>query len=340
MQTTLGLLQGQHLPLAREVELLYGLIPEWVDEGRFAEAQRQLDALLPPGGSLRERMAAYKQAGQVSVAAAAPLLDEIRLRLRGLAHQRFSLPHEEDFEIVMVNNKPWSGYNWFLGAGRSRVEINTDLPLRVPNFLGLIAHEGYPGHHTELTFKEMRLLREKTWQEFGLTLINAPSCAISEGIANCALDTIVTADEKTAWEADLFARAGLQLDAALVQQVRSALKPLAFVSGNAAFLLHEQAASPEEAAAYLEKWNLVSPEEARKSVEFISHPLYRSYIFNYALGAQLLERLFSVKGDRQTWFTRLLLEPVTPRMVERWIEKDSVRPGAGAIKALPHAPAE
>lgn len=38
MRATLGLLSGQQLPLAREVELLYGLAPEWMDESHFAEA--------------------------------------------------------------------------------------------------------------------------------------------------------------------------------------------------------------------------------------------------------------------------------------------------------------
>lgn len=325
MRATLGLLSGQQLPLAREVELLYGLAPAWMEEDLFAEAHHQLELLLPPGGSLRERMTTYKRRAEVSPAVAEPLLNEIRLRLRTLARQRFSLPHEEDFEIAMVTGKPWSGYNWFLGSAHSRVEINTDLPLRATNFLTLIAHEGYPGHHTELVFKEMRLMYEKTWQEHGIALINSPSCAISEGIANCALDTILTPSEQTAWETELFAKAGLQLEVALVQQVREALKPLARVTGNAAFLLHERGATPAETAAYLEKWNLTSPAEAQKSVEFISHPLYRSYIFNYTLGMQLLERLFQLKGNRQTWFNRLLTEPVTPRMVEHWIEKDNLR---------------
>ncbi len=325
MRATLGLLADQHLPLAREVEVLYGLAPEWTDESHFADAHHQLETLLPPGDTLRERMTAYKQLSYVSPDVAISLMNEIRLRLRTLARQRFSLPHEEDFEIVMVNNKPWSGYNWFLGSAHSRVEINTDLPLRATNFLTLLTHEGYPGHHTELVFKEMRLLHEKTWQEHGIALINSPSCAISEGMANCALDTILSPAEQTAWETELFAKAGLKLDVALVQQVRKALKPLAHVSGNAAFMLHEQGASPADTAAYLEKWNLANPAEARKSVEFMSHPLYRSYTFNYTLGMELLERLFEVQGNRQTWYNRLLTEPVTPHMVERWIEKDNLR---------------
>ena len=135
--------------------------------------------LLPPGENLPERMVAYKKAAEVSLEAALPLLEEIRQRLRILTRQRFSLPAQEDFELVMVKDKPWGAYNWYQGKGHSRIEINTDLPLRVTNFLGLISHEGYPGHHAELTFKETRLVQEHGWQEHGIALINAPSCSIA-----------------------------------------------------------------------------------------------------------------------------------------------------------------
>ena len=102
-------------------------------------------------------------------------------------------------------------------------------------------------------------------------------------------------------------------------QIRDALKPIERVSDNAAFMLRDQAASEDEAAAYIQRWALSNPAEARKSVSFITQ--YTSYVFNYTLGKDLLERLFAVKGNRQTWFTRLLTEPVTPLMVKRWIER-------------------
>jgi hypothetical protein len=321
MQTTIRLLRGERLPLAREVELLYGLEPAWVEETQFAEAHRQLAELLPPGENLHERMAAYKKAAEVSLDAAMPLFEEIRQRLRTLTRQRFSLPVQEDFEMTMVKEKPWGAYNWYQGKGHSLIEINTDLPLRLTNFLGLVSHEGYPGHHTELTFKETRLVQEHGWQEHGIALINAPSCSISEGIANCALDTILTRDEQIEWETGLFARAGVMLDARRVMQIRDAFKPISRVSGNAAFMLRDQGASEAETAAYIERWALSNPAEARKSISFISAPLYTSYIFNYTLGMDLLETLFAAKGNRQTWFTRLLTEPVTPQMVRRWIER-------------------
>ena len=227
-------------------------------------------------------MLAYQKAAEVSVEAAAPLLDEIRQKLRIRTRQLFSLPANEDFELVMVKDQPWTAYNWFLGKAHSRVEINTDLPLHVTSFLSLIAHEGYPGHHTELSIKETRLVMEHTWQEHGIALINAPSCAISEGLANCALDTILTPDEQVEWETDLFARAGVKLDARRARQIRRAGRVLGQVTDNAAFMLHEQGASIAETAAYIERWALTSPEQARKSATFVSR--YRTYTFNYTLG--------------------------------------------------------
>ena len=49
----------------------------------------------------------------------------------------------------MVQDQPWSGYNWYLGNGRSRVDLNTDLPIYAYLLTDLLTHEGYPGHHTE-----------------------------------------------------------------------------------------------------------------------------------------------------------------------------------------------
>jgi hypothetical protein len=321
MAATISILQGERLPLAREVEAIYGLEPAWVDESVFAESQRQLADLLPPGENLSARIKAYKKSAEVSPEDAAPLLDVLRNRLQTLTRRRFSLPADENFDIEMVTGKSWGAYNWYLGNAHSRVEINTDLPLRATSFLGLLAHEGYPGHHTEWTSKEYRLLQEHGWQEHGIALINAPSCAISEGIANCALDTLLTAEEQVEWESELFVQAGLKLDAQRVAQIRQALKPLGRVSGNAAFMLHEHGASHEETSAYIQRWALSNPEEAEKSVEFLSNPLYRSYIFNYTLGVDLLEELFAAKGNRQVWFTRLLGEPVTPKLVRHWINR-------------------
>jgi hypothetical protein len=63
---------------------------------------------------------------------------------------------------------------------------------------------------------------------------------------------------------------------------------------------------------------LENEQEASKNVEFFTH--YRSYIFNYFLGRQLLDTLLNKKNDSDRWFTRLLSEPVTPALLRSWID--------------------
>ena len=42
----------------------------------------------------------------------------------------FGLPAGEDLRVWLVTGQPWTGYNWYDGGRRSRVDLNTDLPIR------------------------------------------------------------------------------------------------------------------------------------------------------------------------------------------------------------------
>ena len=66
---------------------------------------------------------------------------------------------------------------------------------------------------------------------------------------------------------------------------------------------------------FLEQECLRNREQAEKSFDFISHPLWRTYVFCYAGGEDLLSRWCADAGDldaqRQRFF-RLLTEQLTP----------------------------
>ena len=244
MRTTLRLLSGEKMSLADETEQIYDLRPEWADEAVFEEAHRRLDELLPPGGSLLDRVRQRKQALEIPVEKARELLPMICDRLRQATLARFPLPTEESLEFQFVSDKPWNGYNWYLGGCRSRIDINTDLPIRAPRLVQLVAHEAYPGHHTELSIKDSRLLGHAAQLEHCVMLINSPSCVISEGIATRALSVILSEDEQRQWFVqEIFPRAGL--DPALGEgepQINALLFGLGRASDNAAFMLHERGA--------------------------------------------------------------------------------------------------
>jgi hypothetical protein len=326
MQTSLRALRGEPLSLTEEAEGLYDIHPAWTDEAIFDEAHHELDDLLPPGGSLIERMIARRAVLEIPVEQVKSLLGEITAALRQRTKARFPLPEDEAFEVHFVKDQPWSGYNWYLGGCRSRIDINTDLPLRIAHLTGLLAHEGYPGHHTELANKELRLVRERGWIEHSIALINSPSCVIAEGIATRALEVLLEREEIIAWQAELFRRAGYDhLDARREHAIDEVGRKLAGIGGNAAFLLHDRGARDDEVVAYIQRYRLVTVEEARKTLSFLKAPRNRSYIFTYHYGGELLDALFAAAplatlADRDAWFSRLLTEPVTPGQIRAWID--------------------
>lgn len=321
MQMSLRLLGGEKVSLADEVEALYDVRPTWKDETDFEEAHRLLDEVLPPGDSIKERTLEWERSLEIPFEQVKELLPFVISKLRHLTDQKLNLPEEESFTVEFVSNQPWSAYNWYLGKFRSRIDLNTDLPARISYLPGLIAHEGYPGHHTDLTFKEKILVQGLKYYEFTVNLLNAPSALMAEGIATTALKTMLNDDSLEEWfREELLPAAGKShIDPKRILTIGKAGQKLRGLSGNAAFMLHDQNRSEQEISQYLQKYGVSTEKEATQTINFISNPLYRSYIFTYHVGYDMLEELFQ-QEDRDTYFKRIIQEPVTPGLVRSWME--------------------
>ena len=73
---------------------------------------------------------------------------------------------------------------------------------------------------------------------------------VAEGVATRALSILMTDEEQVARSTELFRRAGFEeLDAKREHEIDVARRKLSGVSGNAAFLLHDQGADEDEAVA-------------------------------------------------------------------------------------------
>jgi hypothetical protein len=192
------------------------------------------------------------------------------------------------------------------------IEFNTDIPLQAPSLIGLFAHEGYPGHHTEHMLKEMHLYRELGYAEQAAALLHSPTAVISEGIATMALEMIFPNDSHHEWNATtLFPAAGIAADEATIETLRAASQAFAmmrYVSGNAAILHHTGQLDKEQTIDYIRAYGLSTPERAAQSYRFITHPLYRSYPFTYTSGYDLIKNA----ADPAATFRRLLTEQVLP----------------------------
>jgi hypothetical protein len=318
---------GTRLPYLEHVRRCFAYEPARRPEARFADAARELDARLPGGGTLAQRLAAEDAAWTVDPGRVGAVVDVLVRRYRERAASLFGLPDGEDVRVSLVRNQPWSGYNWYDGGYRSRVDINLDLPIRLPALVGTVAHETFPGHHLEHALKEQVLVEELGRLEASILLINTPECLVSEGLANLGRDLAVPPDERADLLVELAPLAGLALadhgaglrDAAKRSRDLADLRAILDESRvNAALMLHQDGIARNEVLDYLVEVGRFAPATAAKRLEFIEHPLWRTYVYVYSEGEALLRRWLAVvpEPERPARFGRLLREPLTPPVIE------------------------
>ena len=324
--TTARKVAGESITYADEVESCYGVRPTRVDEEVLVDAHRRLDEVLPGRGPLAERLVAWRESHAVPVERLRPaivsLADDLRERTRDL----FGLPDGERVDFELVTDQPWSGFNYYLGDLHSRVAINTDLPVLSTSLAHLVAHEAYPGHHTEHTRKEIGLVRRRRWWEESIFLVGTPQCLLAEGLADLGLE-VVMGRRPEATVAEHLRPLGIRYDAEVVAAVAEAGEALGAVRQNAAFRLHEDGADPETVSAEVARWGLLSPDRAAKSVEFLVHPTWRAYLTCYVEGLPLCR---SFVGGDPARFERLLSEQLTPDVLQAQVRADGATAAAGA----------
>jgi hypothetical protein len=318
MQTTLRVLKGEEIGIVEESQGLYGLTPIWSEESVFDEAHHDLENLLPGSGSLAERMESFKEKTIVPKESLKSIVRYLADDFQRRTVELIALPEDENCEYSFVQDKPWLGYNWYLGKYLSRIDINIDLPTSALSLPQVIAHETYPGHHTEHAVKEKELYREGGYLEHSILLSNAPSAVVSEGIAESALEMIVTPEEIPQILQSILDQAGLkEVDGIQIHQINNALRPLNKVSINLVLLLHGEGASDEEVINYGIRYSLINEQQSRKWLEFLKDPLSRSYSTLYPLGYDLVQDFISIGEDKTERFFRLIREPMTTSQLAR-----------------------
>ena len=318
MITTCRLLSGESIAYADEVRQLLDIDPTPTPESVFEAAITELDALLPGTGPVAARMIAWRERYHITADTARTIIDTVVPDIRARTAALVDLPAGESVEFRFVTDQPWSGYNWYLGDGRSRVELNTDLPILATRLTDLLCHEAYPGHHTEHSLKEQRLYREQGYGEHAIHLINTPECVISEGIATLAEEMIFGPDELIQFRSErVYPVAGIAGDPERELAIGRAQRNLRAVAANAAILLHAEGRDDSETIAYLQRYGMISEAEAKQRLRFIADPLWRAYIFTYHAGRDLLGAWIDAASpaERVPRFRTLLTEQVTPSML-------------------------
>ncbi len=314
IECTVRMLSGETFDYLDEVNRFYDISPQKVDEAEFTAAHNELDTLLPGSGPIADRLTARRKSYELDKAQILPLLELARAEAQKRTAALFDLTGDNGFEIKLVNNQPWGAYNWYLGDGRSLIEFNTDIPVSALGLISTFAHEGYPGHHTEHILKERLLYRQKGYAEQAAMLLNSPSAVIAEGIATTAVEIIFPNGSQHDWNVEvLLPKAGINTGETADQfrRIAKAAQTLRYVTGNAAILHHSGQLNREQTIEYIQTYALATPERAAKSYSFLTHPLFRSYLFTYTQGYDLIAQA-TENGDKLPLFRRLLTEQILP----------------------------
>ena len=315
---------GEQVGFVDEVEAYFDVRISKGDPERYREAHAKLDDALGGTGPLAERLQAHRAAEEIPPARLEEAIHAFSSALRDKVRATFPLPAGETITYEVVTDKPWSGFNYYKGNYQSTVAVNADLKQQMSNLPRLVAHESYPGHHTEHCRKEAGLVEGKGQAEQTIFLVNTPQCLMAEGLADLALYAAVGGGASGAtgnghgwgsWAAEIYADLGLRFDGERAETIADATAALADVRQDAALMLHDEHRDVDDVADFLKRWLLVNDERARQTLRFLSSPLWRAYTSTYVEGYRLLRGWLDARPDGVSVterFGTLLDEPLIP----------------------------
>ena len=219
------------LTFAEEASLLYGLKLQELedstrlsDDGRIEFIERPktdlekrteeivglIDEMLPGQGSLPFRIADFQSKFIVPIDKREEVFKKALSLCREATGKYWEIPEESSLELDWTREvtMPW---HTFYGNGQSVIQINPLYMGYIGSMIDVACHEGFPGHHIQLSIKEKEAVeRSKNYQERQIVLLRSPLSALLEGAADFAVELAFPPNERLAVEKEiLFPLAGL-----------------------------------------------------------------------------------------------------------------------------------
>lgn len=305
-------LAGQQVTFRGELRECLDLDVTPGEPDAYRAAHRELAALLPGRGSVVERLAAHRRRDAVAPGRLGAAVDALVTALRRRVAGRYGLPAGDAVERRLVDDAPWRALHTYSGGSRSVVRVNAGAGLRAGQLPRLVAHETYPGHHTECSRAGAGPARGRV--ELTVTVLGTPHTVVSEGMAESALDTAVGPGWGR-WASDVLGAAGVPVDGELAERLDPVLATVRRSRLDAALLLHDAGPPTRDAVAaaeaHLRRWLLLDAARARRVTATLARPLWRTHVAASAEGPALV-RPWLRGADPVGQHLRLLDDPPTP----------------------------
>ncbi len=320
----IAVLAGDPMPYVEQVERSFDIHPLERPIATLDAAADTLDATLPGEGTVATRLAAFDERVTLRPDAVERVGGRMIEVLRERARPRFGLPDGESLRFGLVRDQTWSAYCWYDGGLHSRIDMNTDLPIRAPQLLDVLGHETYAGHHAESISKDVGLIEGQGDLEHSLLLLIGPQALMSEGLAEVGPAVLLSDEVRLEVLTGALLDGGPTADRAaardlaeLALAIRRPRDRLSDATVGAALHRWADGATTAQTIDYLETVGRMAPDRAAKLTSFIEHPRTQTYVHVYHEGEPLLAAWVEAApdGDRDARFRRLLREPLTPSAI-------------------------
>jgi hypothetical protein len=282
LQAVVEWLSGADISYGQLVKRLFNIdMKAYPETAVDRQIQRVGDAFTGfPGADVRERVDRFMTNGELRGEELRKLIED---ELQERASEVGRLFKETVFSRIggrirdngvryrAVTDKPWGGYNHYLGDFKSMNEFNVDHPMNREVSLSVIYHE-YE-HHVSNLCREQVYIKNR-YAELSVVPLHTGRSVISEGTADSAKEFLGIADENPT------ARAMEELNT---------LRRM--ISINAAIMMNDRGIGVEEVAPYIAERALRPVDSARATTDFFNPKtndgrlnIWAPYVFTYHTG--------------------------------------------------------
>ena len=324
LRTKVQMIGGKTYSFDEEAALLYDAEPPFYPLSYFDKLLDEMDQLLNRDAVLSSRYTKFMEQFIIPKNMLDSVFSVATDESRAITKQYLDLPTQENFVLEYVNDKVWSGYNYYQGDSQSLIQINTDFPIHIDRAIDLASHEGYPGHHIYMMLLDQNLVNTKGWMEYSVYPLFSPLSFISEGSANYGIDMVFPGEKRLAFERDvLFPIIGIsKMKAEKFHKVQELKAKLKYAENKIARRYLNGIIGREEAVGMIETYLLFSPKKAVQRLNFIE--TNRSYVINYNLGRDQVAKHMKLSGadpelPEKRWqiFKELLSNPYSSSTLKK-----------------------
>jgi len=324
LRTKVQMIGGKTYSFDEEAALLYDAEPPFYPLSYFDKLLDEMDQLLNGDAVLSSRYTKFMEQFIIPKNMLDSVFSVATAESRAITKQYLDLPTQEDFVLEYVNDKVWSGYNYYQGDSQSLIQINTDFPIHIDRAIDLASHEGYPGHHIYMMLLDQNLVNTKGWMEYSVYPLFSPLSLISEGSANYGIDMVFPGEKRLAFERDvLFPIIGIsKMKAEKFHKVQELKAKLKYAENEIARRYLNGIIGREAAVGMIETYLLFSPKKAIQRLNFIE--TNRSYVINYNLGRDQVAKHMKLSGadpelPEKRWqiFKELLSNPYSSSTLKK-----------------------